>query len=110
MRYRTATQDKPRMLEAMLSALGRLAGTAKNIHRRRTERSMRLCETLSLGDRRTLALVCVEREKLLVGAAGSSITLLARFPEAKPRDSGATGGDADCLEEAFDAEEYKQWR
>ena len=44
------------------------------------ERKMRLCETLSLGERRFLALVLVEQQKFLVGGSGSSITLLAQFP------------------------------
>jgi flagellar biogenesis protein FliO len=46
----------------------------------RRERKMRLCETLSLGERRFLALVLVEREKFLVGGSGSSVALLARLP------------------------------
>jgi flagellar biogenesis protein FliO len=46
----------------------------------RGERKMRLCETLSLGERRFLALVVVERQKFLVGGSGSSIALLARLP------------------------------
>jgi len=46
----------------------------------RRERKMRLCETLSLGERRFLALVLVERQKFLVGGSGSSVALLARLP------------------------------
>jgi flagellar biogenesis protein FliO len=44
------------------------------------ERKMRLCETLSLGERRFLALVLVERQKFLVGGSGSSVALLAQLP------------------------------
>ena len=46
----------------------------------RRERKMRLCETLSLGERRFLALVLVERQKFLVGGSGNSVALLARLP------------------------------
>lgn len=46
----------------------------------RRERKMRLCETLSLGERRFLALVLVEQQKFLVGGSGSSVALLARLP------------------------------
>jgi flagellar biogenesis protein FliO len=46
----------------------------------RRERKMRLCETLSLGERRFLALVLVEQQKFLVGGSGNSVTLLARLP------------------------------
>jgi flagellar biogenesis protein FliO len=69
------------------SLLGRiLAGAAlmlrfgQQITAGRRERKMRLCETLSLGERRFLALVLVERQKFLVGGSGSSVALLARLP------------------------------
>lgn len=110
MRTTSFVQNKPGLLEALVSVLSRLAGTAKNIHRRRTPRLMRICETLSLGDRRNLALVCVENEKLLLGTAGNSITLLARFPEKQPQGSESAEDDPVHWEEAFDAGEYKQWR
>lgn len=78
---------------------------------------MRLCETLSLGDRRVLVLVMVENEKLLVGTAGSSMTLLARFPAQEPRRYGMAGlgetvgqDDFPDVDEAYDAEAYKSWR
>lgn len=101
------------MLRAIISAFRQFAGAAKGIHKRRGKRSMRLCETLSLGDRRVLALVMVENEKLLVGTAGSSISLLARFPSlgVQPNEafvqSSLSGADSD---ESFDPEEYKAWR
>jgi len=41
---------------------------------------MRLCETLSLGDRRFLAVVLVEQQKYLVGGAPNSVALLAKLP------------------------------
>lgn len=40
---------------------------------------MRLCETLSLGDKRFLAVVRVEQQKFLVGGAGNSVALLAEL-------------------------------
>ncbi|HEV2500342.1 MAG TPA: flagellar biosynthetic protein FliO [Terriglobia bacterium] len=110
------------MLRAIVSAFRQLAGAAKGIHKRRGKRSMRLCETLSLGDRRVLALVMVENQKLLLGTAGSSISLLARFPslEVQPNEtfgpfgSEAPSGQGSLYEadsdESFDPEEYKAWR
>jgi flagellar biogenesis protein FliO len=56
----------------------------------RRERKMRLCETLSLGERRFLALVVVERQRFLVGGTGSSVALLARLP-SEP-DSAQSAG------------------
>lgn len=110
------------MLRAIVSAFRQLAGAAKGIHKRRGKRSMRLCETLSLGDRRVLALVMVENEKLLVGTAGSSISLLARFPSLEAQSNDAFGPFSSeassvqgCMsgtgsDESFDPEEYKAWR
>ncbi|MGH9377270.1 MAG: flagellar biosynthetic protein FliO [Terriglobia bacterium] len=95
------------ILHGFVSTLQRLAGTAKDLRGRRGRRSMRLCETLSLGDRRALALVMVENEKFLVGTAGSSISLLARFPSPENRPDPLFGADADGV---FDPEEYKTWR
>ncbi|MGH9353877.1 MAG: flagellar biosynthetic protein FliO [Terriglobia bacterium] len=101
------------MLQVLVSAFRQLAGTTKGLRNRRGKRSMRLCETLSLGDRRVLALVMVENEKLLVGTAGSSISLLARFPSPEDRPNGPYGQDPLSGAEAdgaFDPEEYKTWR
>ena len=46
----------------------------------RRERKLRLCETLSLGERRFLAVVMVEEHKFLVGGGGNSVALLAQLP------------------------------
>ncbi len=47
---------------------------------RRREKTMKLCETLPLGDRKFLAVVQVERQKFLVASAGNSVSLLATLP------------------------------
>lgn len=39
-------------------------------------RRMQLCETLSLGDRRFLAVVRVDEKQFLIGGAGNSVALL----------------------------------
>ncbi|HEY6292736.1 MAG TPA: flagellar biosynthetic protein FliO [Terriglobia bacterium] len=44
-----------------------------------------LCETLSLGEKRFLAVVLVEQQKFLVGGAGNSINLLAKLPSGSSR-------------------------
>jgi len=41
---------------------------------------IQLCETLSLGEKRFLAVVLVEQQKFLVGGAGNSVNLLAKLP------------------------------
>ena len=58
--------------------LGKLFG---GIQIKRKNRQIQLCETLSFGDRRFIALVVVEGQKYLVGGAGNSISLLTSLPQ-----------------------------
>jgi flagellar biogenesis protein FliO len=44
-------------------------------------RRLRVCETLSLGERRFLAIIEFDRQEFLVGGSGSSLVLLARLQE-----------------------------
>jgi len=44
----------------------------------RRERRLRLCETVSLGERRLVALIQLDNQPLLVGVTPSSITLLTQ--------------------------------
>jgi flagellar biogenesis protein FliO len=47
----------------------------------RKVRRLRVCESLSLGDRRFLAIIEFNRQEFLVGGSGNSLTLLARLHE-----------------------------
>jgi flagellar biogenesis protein FliO len=47
----------------------------------RKVRRLRVCETLSLGERRFLAIIEFDREEFLVGGSGNSLALLARLHE-----------------------------
>jgi flagellar biogenesis protein FliO len=64
---------------------------------------MRLCETLPLGDRRYLALVEVDGHRFLLGAAGNSLSLLARMSPQTPEVFSHRD------DEHFDVEEFKAW-
>lgn len=44
----------------------------------RGERRLRLCETVSLGERRLVALIQLDHQPLLIGVTGNSITLLTQ--------------------------------
>jgi flagellar biogenesis protein FliO len=63
----------------------------QNLDRRRSARRLRLSETLSLGEKRFLAVVQFQQQEFLVGGTGSSIALLARLngPEAPGDHDGA---------------------
>jgi flagellar biogenesis protein FliO len=95
------------MLQFIISATKKAFSSAKSIRGNRGHRSMRLCETLSLGDRRSLALIVVGQEKFLVATAGNSISLLARFPSLQEAKDPLAGAESHAM---FDAEESKTWR
>jgi uncharacterized protein YbbK (DUF523 family) len=50
----------------------------------RKTKAMRLCETVSLGEKRFLAIVQVDEERILIGGSASSVSLLTRLPEKEP--------------------------
>lgn len=49
----------------------------------RKVRRLRVCETLSLGERRFLAVIEFDRQEFLVAGSGNSLALLARLHEGK---------------------------
>ncbi len=44
------------------------------------QRRLRVAETLSLGDKRFVAVVQVDHQEFLIGGSSSSVSLLARLP------------------------------
>jgi len=64
-------------LFAVLSA--HAASLHNGLKRRRSVRRLRLSETLSLGEKRFLAVVQFQQQEFLVGGTGNSIALLARL-------------------------------
>ena len=64
----------------------------RSVVKSRRVRRLRVCETLSLGDRRFLAVVEFNRQEFLVGGSGNSFALLARLQDgtviAEPSPSG----------------------
>lgn len=75
------------MQTSVITGVRNLLARAQTIRCKRKERAMHLCETLSLGDRRFLALVRVGGQKFLVGAAGNSISLLTELPSQQQRET-----------------------
>jgi flagellar biogenesis protein FliO len=71
---------KPKsLLEVFRTALTHLLSLGGKISVQRRKNDLRLCETLSLGDKRFLAVVLVDQQKFLVGGAGNSVSLLAKL-------------------------------
>ena len=61
------------------------------LNQRHSVRRLRLSETLSLGEKRFLAVVQFQQQEFLVGGTGSSIALLAKLhgPEAPDKHDDA---------------------
>ena len=62
--------------------------TARAVKIRRRERSLRVCETLSLGERRFLMVVQFEEQRFLIGTTSQSISLLQRMDECAASSPG----------------------
>ncbi|HUO25930.1 MAG TPA: flagellar biosynthetic protein FliO [Candidatus Aquilonibacter sp.] len=74
-------------------ALGEIV---KRVFRRdrlfRAERQLRLCETLSLGQRGFLAVVRYEDQRFLLGGTNQSLALLAELSRAEAADARSGRG------------------
>jgi flagellar biogenesis protein FliO len=79
-------------LSGLPLALARLwtlvVGAARAVKIRRQERSLRVCETLSLGERRFLVVVQFGQQKFLIGSTSQSISLLHRLDECAVSSPG----------------------
>ncbi len=54
---------------------------------RRGERQLQLCESLSLGEHRFVAVIRCQQQRFLVGGTGHSMALLAALPEIPETDN-----------------------
>ena len=73
------------------------AGVHKNLKRRRSARRLRLSETLSLGEKRFLAVVQFQHQEFLVGGTGNSVALLARLDAPGVTPDSQTGNQEDGI-------------
>ena len=55
----------------------------------KSQSRLKLCDTLSLGERRFVALIEMESQQFLVGGSASTVTLLATLSKAKNRRKAA---------------------
>jgi flagellar biogenesis protein FliO len=89
-----ALTSSPRTVWAV--ALENLWQGIRRAVKSRKVRRLRVRETLSLGDRRFVAVIEFDRQEFLVGGSGNSLELLARLEDGKviaepspPRESRA---------------------
>jgi flagellar biogenesis protein FliO len=74
----------------------RLVGLWERLRRlgHRTPKTLRLCESLPLGERRFVAVVEFEKTRFLVGGTSSSLVLLSRLRSADGRTEDHRPADA----------------
>jgi flagellar biogenesis protein FliO len=60
----------------------------------RKTRRLRVCETLSLGERRFLAVVEFDHQEFLVGGSGNSLELLARLRDGTIVPESSQGSES----------------
>ena len=70
----STSSEEPKSLGTSLLGRIRAAFSEVSIHRR--PRRLRLCETLSLGEKRIVALIECENQRFLVAATAQTISLL----------------------------------
>jgi flagellar biogenesis protein FliO len=92
-----ATQKAPIgwFAAAMAQLFATVREASRHIRVRRAVRSLRVCESVAVGDRRFLLVVQCERRRYLLGAASNSITLLDRLDkQAEPGLEEIVSADA----------------
>lgn len=57
-----------------------LGAAAKALRRRQATQKLRLCETVSLGEHRFVAVVQFEEQRFLLGGSANAISLLTALP------------------------------
>lgn len=62
---------------------------------RRQRRTLAVCETATLGDRRFVSVVQFERQRFLIGSSPTAVTLLAQLPDevASSGENGKADGE-----------------
>jgi flagellar biogenesis protein FliO len=78
----TARQKMPPMARALYDVLAKLlSATQKVFTAQRAQKQLRVCESVSLGDKRFVAVIQVDQERFLIGGATNSIAMLTRLQE-----------------------------
>ena len=55
----------------------------RQVRAKQAGKNLRVCETVSLGEKRFVAVVQVDGERFLIGGASTSVSLLTRLQESK---------------------------
>jgi flagellar biogenesis protein FliO len=77
-----ARQKMPALARALLDFTTRIFNALQKVFAaQRAQKQLRVCESVSLGDKRFVAVIQVDQERFLIGGAANSIAMLTRLPE-----------------------------
>jgi flagellar biogenesis protein FliO len=78
----TTRQKMPPMARALYDVLAKIfSATQKVFNAQRVQKQLKVCESVSLGDKRFVAVIQVDQERFLIGGAANSIAMLTRLQE-----------------------------
>ncbi len=78
----TARQKMPAMARALFDFMIKIFTVVqKSFSVQRTQKQLRVCESVSLGEKRFVAVIQVDQERFLIGGAANSIAMLTRLQE-----------------------------
>ncbi len=77
----SAVQHASKREPILFELWAKLSHLRRRVDARRKFRRLRLCESLSLGEKRFVAVVQFETQQFLIGGGPASISLLARLGE-----------------------------
>jgi flagellar biogenesis protein FliO len=67
----------------LLKTWSALKWITRRVTVQQARKSLRVCESVSLGEKRFVAVVQVDEERFLIGGSSGSVSLLSRLQEAK---------------------------
>src|SRR5882724_10181997 len=67
----------------LIRAWSVLQWVLRRVRVQQARKSLRVCENVSLGDKRFVAVIQVDEERFLIGGSSSSVSMLTRLQEMK---------------------------
>jgi flagellar biogenesis protein FliO len=83
----TSAEDSARPMGSLVASLWARINSSFLKIRVNRRRALRLCETLSLGEKRLVAVVEFDNQRFLLAATQQNITLLQSLGPARPEES-----------------------
>ena len=78
----TARQKMPPAARALFDLMTKVYSVMQKVFvAKRAQKTLRVCESVSLGDKRFVAVIQVDQERFLIGGAANSIAMLTRLQE-----------------------------